>query len=218
MVSIMGDIAVDQAKGALNIVLATAVDEIKSTCGFKGDLNKLKKRSKTLQEIPVGTGTDQSPNNLQRDWVELVKKVAHHADDLVRRNFLRESSKEVGDQGPVLLIGEPAQGSLSVFLPLVEPTWFPVADGSSKAHDPGIKPTKLVAATGIDGGLGSGPLGGCIGARRWWISAKLLGGRTTKSIWWSNCMRSDKTGDLSFVAIVGIAGSLLSSTLSHFIA
>ncbi|GAB2293283.1 hypothetical protein Dimus_027487 [Dionaea muscipula] len=71
-----------RTKGALNIVLATAVDEIKLAWGFKGDLNKLKKRLKTLQEILLGAGTSQSLNNLQQDWVEQVKMVAHHADDL----------------------------------------------------------------------------------------------------------------------------------------
>ncbi|GAB2293278.1 hypothetical protein Dimus_027482 [Dionaea muscipula] len=78
----VGKLCSGRSKGALNIVLATAVDEIKLTWGFKGDLNKLKKRLKTLQEILLGAGTSQSLNNLQRDWVEQVKKVAGHADDL----------------------------------------------------------------------------------------------------------------------------------------
>ncbi|GAB2271475.1 hypothetical protein Dimus_006314 [Dionaea muscipula] len=167
MVSIMGDIAVDQAKGALNIVLATAVDEIKLTCGFKGDLNKLKKRLKTLQEILVGAGTSQSLTNLQQEWLELVKKVARHVDDLFDEISFENLRRKLEIEDRYYNRGSRLKARYLFFFCLSNPLGFQwrmahqvkdvmsMIDGVFKeAHDLGIKPTKL-AATGSDGSLGS---------------------------------------------------------------
>ncbi|GAB2287725.1 hypothetical protein Dimus_022087 [Dionaea muscipula] len=80
------------ADGALDIVLATTVDEIKLTWWFRGDLNKLMERLMLLQAFLVDAGTRKSLTNLEQLWVEKVKKVARHIDDLLEKSSARISS------------------------------------------------------------------------------------------------------------------------------
>ncbi|GAB2293276.1 hypothetical protein Dimus_027480 [Dionaea muscipula] len=155
--------AVDEAKGALNIVLATAVDEIKLTWGFRGGLNKLKKRLKTLQEILLGAGTSQSLNNLQQDWVEQVKMVAHHADDLFDEFSFENLRRKLEIKDRYYNKGSPLNARYWFYFSLstIEPPcqldfaeWL-IRPRMSQARDLGIKATKLVAATGIDRSFGA---------------------------------------------------------------
>ncbi|GAB2287730.1 hypothetical protein Dimus_022092 [Dionaea muscipula] len=226
----LSSIAVDAAEGALKIVLATAVDEIKLTWGFRGDLNKLKKRLKTLQEILVGAGTSQSLNNLQQDWVEQVKKVARHADDLFDEISFENLRRKLEIKDRYYNKGSRLKARYLFFFCLSNPLGFQcrmahqvkdvmsmIDETFKDAQDLGIKVTKL-AATGSDGSSGSVAAAGELHQYREVVDTRQVVGREDDEKYLvEQLCGADSTGDLSFVAILGIPGSLLSSTLSHFI-
>ncbi|GAB2302917.1 hypothetical protein Dimus_036910 [Dionaea muscipula] len=231
MVSILGSIAVDEAKGALNIVLATAVDEIKLTWGFRDNLKKLKERLTMLQAILVEAGSRKSLTNPEQLWVEKVNKVARHADDLFDEFSFENLRRKLEIKDRYYNRGSRLKARYLFFFCLSNPLGFQwrmahqvkdvmsMIDGVFKeAHDLGIKPTNL-AATGSDGSLGSVAAAGELHQYREVVDTRQVVGRDRDEAYLvEQLCGADNTGDLSFVAIVGIAGSLLSSTLSHFIA
>ncbi|GAB2271477.1 hypothetical protein Dimus_006316 [Dionaea muscipula] len=213
MVSILGSIAVDEAKGALNIVLATAVDEIKLTCGFQGDLNKLKERLTMLQAILVEAGSRKSLTNPEQLWVEKVNKVARHADDLFDEFSFENLRRKLEIKDRYYNRGSRLKARYLFFFCLSNPLGFQwrmahqvkdvvsMIDGVFReAQDLGIKPT------GIDGSLGSGAAGELHQCREVVDIRQVVGREDDEKYLVEQLCGADSTGDLSFVAIVGIAG------------
>ncbi|GAB2271545.1 hypothetical protein Dimus_006378 [Dionaea muscipula] len=228
MVSIFESIAVDEAKGALNIVLATAVDEIKLTWGFRGDLDKLKERLTMLQAILVEAGTRKSLTNPEQLWVAKVKKVARHADDLFDEFSFENLRRKLEIKDRYYNRGSRLKARYLFFFCLSNPLGFrwrmahqvkdvmSMIDGVFKdATDLGIRATKL---TGIDGSLGSVADGELHQYRELVDTRQVVGRDGDEAYLVEQLCGAESTGDLSFVAIVGIPGSLFSSMLSYFIA
>ncbi|GAB2271531.1 hypothetical protein Dimus_006365 [Dionaea muscipula] len=216
MVSILESIAVDEAKGALNIVLATAVDEIKRTWGFRGDLDKLKERLTMLQAILVEAGTRKSLTNPEQLWVEKLNKVARHADDLFDEFSFENLRRKLEIKDRYYNRGSRLKARYLFFFCLSNPLGFrwrmahqvkdvmSMIDGVFKdATDLGIRATKL---TGIDGSLGSVADGELHQYRELVDTRQVVGRDGDEAYLVEQLCGAESTGDLSFVAIVGIPG------------
>ncbi|GAB2271502.1 hypothetical protein Dimus_006339 [Dionaea muscipula] len=212
--------AVDAAKGALNIVLAKAVEEIKLTWGIKDDLDKLKERLTTLQAFLVDAGTRRSLNSLEKHWVGKVEKVARHADDLFDEFSFENLRRKLEIKDRYYNKGSPLNARYWFYFSLSNPLGFrwqmahQVKDVTSmiddlfrEARDLGIRATKLqVPATGSDGNLGSVAAGELHQYRENPDTRQVVGRDGDEAYLVEQLCGGESTGDLSFVAIVGIAG------------
>ncbi|GAB2271522.1 hypothetical protein Dimus_006357 [Dionaea muscipula] len=220
MESILGSIDVDAAEWALKIVLATAVDEIKLTWGLRDDLNKLKKRLTMLQAFLVDTGTRESLTNLEQLWVENVKEVVRHADDLFDEFSFENLRRKLEIKDRYYNRGSRLKARYLFFFCLSNPLGFrwrmahqvkdvmSMIDGVFKdATDLGIRATKLqVPATGSDGNLGSVGAGELHQYRENPDTRQVVGRDGDEAYLVEQLCGAESTGDVSFVAIVGIAG------------
>ncbi|GAB2271500.1 hypothetical protein Dimus_006338 [Dionaea muscipula] len=199
--------AVVAAKGALNIVLAKAVEEIKLTSGFKDDLDKLKERLTTLQAFLVDAGTRRSLNSLEKHWVGKVEKVARHADDLFDEFSFENLRRKLEIRDWFYFSLSNSLGFRWRMAHQVKDVMSMIDGVFKEARDLGIRATKLqVPATGSDGNLGSVGAGELHQYRENPDTRQVVGRDGDEAYLVEQLCGAESTGDLSFVALVGIAG------------
>ncbi|GAB2271484.1 hypothetical protein Dimus_006323 [Dionaea muscipula] len=127
------------------------------TWGFRDDLKNLKKRLTMLQAVLDDAGTRKSLNNyLEQLWVENVKKVVQHAEDLFDEFSFENLRRKLE----------------------IKDRYYNRGAGSRlEARDLGIKAMKLTKLTVSDGSLGSVAAAGELHQYREVVDTRQVAGR-----------------------------------------